>query len=85
MKYLKILYRLLVYLNSFIVFSGDTKKSSEKKALKMTSQLVIFRAFFAPPSNPKSDFFPRKSTNKKILTLAKADKSLGTVSALTLH
>ena len=48
MKYIKIKYRLLVYLTSFTVFSRDIKKSSKKKkkkALKMTSYLVIFRAF----------------------------------------
>ena len=52
MEYLKIYYRLLVYLTSFTVGSGDIKK--KKKALKMTSQLVIFRAFFRPP-DPKSE------------------------------
>ena len=45
---------------SFTVCSGDI----EKKALKMTSQLVIFRV---PTPNPKSDCFTCKSTNKKIL------------------
>ena len=35
MIYLKISYRLLVYLTSFTVFSGDIKK------------VVIFRAFFS--------------------------------------
>ena len=50
MKYLKISYKL--DLTSFTVFYGGIKKklckkrSSVKKALKMTSQLVIFRAFF---------------------------------------
>ena len=44
----------------------------KKKALKMTSLLVIFRAFlfifFRPPTlNPI--FLPRKSTNKNILAL----------------
>ena len=50
------LYRLLVYLTSLTVCSGDNKKSSEneKKPLKMTSQLVIFRAFFF--------FFPISTT-----------------------
>ena len=51
MKYLKIEYRLLVYLTSFTVSSGDIKKS-----LKMTSQMVIFRAFFRP-HDPKSESF----------------------------
>ena len=38
MKYIKIKYRLLVYLTSFTVFSGDIKKKKKKKkALKMTS------------------------------------------------
>ena len=42
-KYLKILYRLLVYLINFTFFSGDIKKkkkgseNDQKKALKMTS------------------------------------------------
>ena len=56
MKYLKILYRLLVYFTSFTVCSGDIKKKkrkksseNEKKILKMTSELVIFRAFFSLP------------------------------------
>ena len=36
----------------------------------MTSQLVIFSAFFFfHPLLPKSDFFSRKSTNKKNLAL----------------
>ena len=37
MKYIEIKYRLLVYLTSYTVFSGDIKKTSEnekKKALK---------------------------------------------------
>ena len=29
----------------------------EKKALKMTSQLVIFRAYFSRPPDPKSEMF----------------------------
>ena len=54
MKYLKIKYRLLVYFTNLTVCSGDIKKEL-KKALKMTSQLVIlkktsqlviFRGFF---------------------------------------
>ena len=63
MKYLKILYRLLVVtLLVYCFFPEDIKKkSSEKnKALKMTSQLVIFRAFFLfffRPLDPKTDFF----------------------------
>ena len=45
----------MVYLTSFTLFSGDIKK---KKTLKMTSQLVTFRAFlfiFFRPPDPKSD------------------------------
>ena len=42
MKYLKIWYRLLVYLTSFTVCSGDKKK------LWKWPVLVIFRAFFIP-------------------------------------
>ena len=46
------------------------KKEKKKKALKMTSQLVIFRAFLFiffrhPTPNLKKN--SRKSTNKKIL------------------
>ena len=42
-----------------LFFSGDIKKSSEKKALKMTSHLVIFRTFslFSSP-DPKSEKNP---------------------------
>ena len=36
-----------VYLTSFTVYSGEIKK--KKKALKMTSQLVILRVFFFVP------------------------------------
>ena len=48
MKYLKITYK-------FYCFTGDIiEKKKKKKALKMTSQLVIFRAFlfifFRPPT-----------------------------------
>ena len=53
MNYLKISYRLMVYLTSFTVCSGDYQRKkkaendqSKKKALKMTSQLVLFRAYF---------------------------------------
>ena len=49
MKYLKIYYRLLVYLTSFTVCSGAIKN-----ALKMTRQLVFFRAFLFIP-DPKSE------------------------------
>ena len=51
MKYLNIKYRLLVYFTSITFCSGDIKKEksskNEKKALKMTNQLVIFRDFFS--------------------------------------
>ena len=47
-----------------------------KKALKMTSQLVIFRAFFSSP-DPKSE--SRKSTNTKILALTRISVSQGTL------
>ena len=33
----------------------------------MTSQPVIFRAFFSRPPTLNLNFFPRKSTDKKIL------------------
>ena len=49
MKYSKIEHRLLVYFSCFTVCS-----EYKKKALKMTSQLIIFRAFFRPP-DPKSE------------------------------
>ena len=77
-NYLKIKYSLLVSHTSFTVFldilikksSENEKKKKKKKALKMTSKLVIFRAFlffiFRPP-DPKSEKISRKSTNKKIL------------------
>ena len=52
MKYVKISYRMLVNFTSFTVFSGNIKK----KNLKMTSQLVIFRAFLSPTLN--LNFFP---------------------------
>ena len=35
----------------------------------MTSQLIIFRAFFFRPPDTKSEKNSRKSTNKKILAL----------------
>ena len=35
----------------------------------MTSQLVIFRAFYFWSPDPKSEKNPSKSTNKKILAL----------------
>ena len=65
------LIQTMVYFTSYTVCSGDIKKgkSSEnekKKALKRTSQLVIFRAFFSPP-HPKSEKKSRNSTNKKNL------------------
>ena len=47
---LKIQYRLLCSFTSLTVCSGDIKKRSSENgkiiALTMTSQLVIFRAFF---------------------------------------
>ena len=55
MKHLKILYKLLVYLtNSNVLLFWSYLN---KKALKTTSSLVIFRAFsFAP--DPKSEKNP---------------------------
>ena len=45
-----------------LFFSGDIKnRSSEKKALKMTSQLELFNFFFRT-LNPKSEKKSRKST-----------------------
>ena len=51
MKYLKIYYRLLVYLTCFTVFW----RNQIKKALKMTSQLVIFKSLFIRPPNLLSE------------------------------
>ena len=54
MKYLKIYYRLLVYLTSLIVCSGDIKKKSSENEKKpsendqSTSEL-FFLSFFRPP------------------------------------
>ena len=67
-KYLKI----KVYLTCFtvVVFSGDIKKK-KKKNLKMTSQLVIFRAFFFRPPDPESEKkIPVNQLIKKILALS---------------
>ena len=47
MKYLKILYRLLVYFTNFTVCSGDIKK----KALTTGH----FQSFFFCPPDPKSE------------------------------
>ena len=60
MKYLKIYYRLLVYLTSFTVCSGDIKKCSEND-----QKTGLFQSFsFHPPTlNLKKNF--RKSTYKK--------------------
>ena len=56
MKYLKISYRLLVYLTSFTVFSGDIKKWSFSE---------LFLLFFRPPTiNMKN--ISRKSTNNNL-------------------
>ena len=79
MKYIEIKYRLLVYLTSYTVFSGDIKKTSEnekKKALKKKKSSEndqwtghfqsLFIYFFCPPTlNLKKK--SRKSTNKKTL------------------
>ena len=62
MKYLKI------YLTSFTVFMEILKKK-KKKALKMTSQLVIFRAFlfiFFRPHDPRSEKNPVNQLIKEI-------------------
>ena len=57
MKYIKIKYRLLVYLTSFTVFfSGDIKKSSENDQL--TGHFQSFFIYFFSSPDPKSDFFP---------------------------
>ena len=58
MKYLKIFYRLLVYLASFTgVFSGDIKKEkkiSEKKSSENDQSTGHFQSFFCP-LDPKSE------------------------------
>ena len=50
----KDLIQTMVYFTSYTVCSGDIKKGksseNEKKALKRTSQLVLFRAFFSSPT-----------------------------------
>ena len=49
MKYLKIKYRLLVYLTSFTVFSGR---------YLMTNDWSFSELFLSPPPDPKFDFSP---------------------------
>ena len=65
MKYLKIVYRLLVYFTSFTVCSGDIKKKSlkmkKKKAQKMTSHTGHFQSFlffFHPPDRKSEKIIP---------------------------
>ena len=61
MKYLKIYYRLLVYLTSFTVCSGDIKKCSEND-----QKTGLFQSFFFSSPDPKSEKKKfRKSTYKK--------------------
>ena len=68
-KYLKIVqHRLLVYLTSFTVFSGDIKKRSEKNSENDRFQSCFFFLFFFIP-NPKSEKKAGKLTNKRILAL----------------
>ena len=65
---------MLVYFTSFTTVSEDIRKNALKKekkplkkALKMSSQLVIFRVifwYFRPP-DPESEKKARKSTNEK--------------------
>ena len=70
MKYLKIQYRLLVYLTSFTVFfSGDIKKKIWKelwkeKLWKWPVNWSFSEFLFRPPDT-KSEHNSRKSTNKK--------------------
>ena len=62
-------YRLLVSYTSLSVCSGDIKKRSEnekKKALKMTSQLVIFRAFISFFSVPLTLNLKKNPVNQLI-------------------
>ena len=65
-KHLKIKYRLLVYLSSFTVCSGDTlKKSSEDD-----QSTDHFQSGFFSSAYPKSDLKKsHKSTNKKFWPL----------------
>ena len=63
MKYLKILYRLLVYFTSFTACSGDIKKSSE---ISWSLSELFF--LVSPTLNLKKKSC--KSTNKKILASA---------------
>ena len=61
MKYLKILYRQLVYLTGFTGGGGGGGLEILKKTLKMTSQLFIFRVFLLISVKKIS----RKSTDNK--------------------
>ena len=56
MKYYKDLIQTVgVYLTSFTeILKKERKALNTKKALKMTSQLVIFRTFFSPPPLPST-------------------------------
>ena len=58
MKYLKILYRLLVFtLLVFSVFSGDIKKKKDlrKKSSENEQSTGHFQSFFSRPLDPKSE------------------------------
>ena len=56
-----------IYFTSFTVFfSGDIKKSSEKKSENNQSTGHFQSFLFFRPPNPKSEKKSRKSTNKKI-------------------
>ena len=60
-------YRLLVYLTSFTVFSGDIKKKSEKKLWKWpVTSSGHFQSFFFHPEIWKKSC---KSINEKNLAL----------------
>ena len=57
MKYLKNTFSFTVFLE-ILKKKKEEKSSEKKKALKMTSQLVIFRAFlfvFFRPPDPRSE------------------------------
>ena len=90
MKYIKIKYRLLVYLISFTVFcleifkkkSSKLKKKKKKKKKKSSEndqltghfQSFFYLFFFVPPTLNLKKI-SRKSTNKKILALRRRQEN----------
>ena len=52
MKYLKVILLVLLFYSGDIKEKKTLKKKNTKKSLKMTSQLVIFRAIFFSSPRP---------------------------------